>query len=337
MKKIIGLLIVLFCLVPILTWPNSVKANYNIDNRCNYVDTAHEDVNGGGGYYQTFYAKENRLTSAVLTLGALAVDATATLKIMTAEGNQLASQALTVAGANPVVPAPYSFDNFSPITVTAGQMYKLVLLRSAGPSLYWYKTTVCDVSGNGYVDGASFPGMDYVFTTYGYTENTPTPTPTTGIAAPTSVAAEYVTATSKVKITWNKSSTTDIDGYRIFRSEQKTEDFTKVGTVDKGIYEYSDSEISASKTYYYYVRAYKGSDESENSNTATVTIPAKKTTPATTAAKSASSWWLYAILGGSAALLIAFLIVYEIKLKKMWAKPKEGKEKKENPPAGGAK
>jgi len=325
MKKIIGLLFVFFLMVPIFLLPaTKVKAESSADIFCSFMDPAmFENVNNSGGYYQTFYPTKNRLTKVVLHLAAFMTDSTATMKLLSSDGTELASASQTVTGTNPVAPADYTFEGFS-VTITPGNKYQLVLIRSAGATLYWYKTTACAIQGNLYSNGTSWPGADYVFTSYGYDEATPEPA---GIAAPTSVAAEYVTATSKVKITWNKSSTTDIDGYRIFRSEQKTKDFTKVGTVDKGIYEYSDSEISASKTYYYYVRAYKGSDESENSNTATVTIPAKKTTPITTAAKQTSSWWLYAILGGSAALLIAFLIVYEIKFKKKWEKPKEGKEK----------
>jgi hypothetical protein len=319
-KKIFGLLFSILLLSTILISPNSAKANYNIDNKCAYVDTTNQNVDNSGGYYQTFYPKENRITSAVLMLGALGGNATATLKIMDNTGNVLVQQSMTVTGVvwPPVTPAPFSFDNFSPLTVTPGQMYKLVLLRSSGPSLYWYTTTTCDVQGNGYANGASFPGMDYVFTTYGYTVPTPTPTPTTQIAAPTNAAATYSSSTKKVKVSWDKSSTADIDGYNIYRSENQTNSFAKIGQTDSKTQEYQDANIVAQKNYSYYIKAYKGSNESAQSNTASVTTP-NTLTPISSIATNQTNWFFYLLFGGVGLLLIIFLIVYELKLKKLWA------------------
>ena len=326
MKKILGLLVGFLFLAPILVLPNSAKANYSVDTTCAFMDnTMFENVNAGGGYYQTFYPKENRITSAVLKLGAFLTDSTATLKILNSSDNVLATQSLTVTGANPADPTDYSFDSFSAITVTPGQMYKLVLIKSAGVTLYWYKSTNCNIQGNGYANGTSFPGMDYVFTTYGYTVPTPepTPTPTTQIAAPTNVAAAYLSGTQKVKVSWDKSSTVDIDGYNIYRSENQTKSFVKVGQTDGKTVEYSDAKIAAKKTYYYYVKTYKGSGESAQSNTASVTTPNTLTTSIGSIATNQTNWFFYLLFGGVGLLLIIFLIVYELKLKKLWANGKK--------------
>jgi len=331
MKKLLGLVVGILLLAPLLATPlDSAKANYNIDNRCNFQDdTLYENVNGGGGYYQTFTPKENRITSAVLMLGAFQTDSTATLKIMDSGSSTLATQAITVSGGNPVVPAPFSFDNFSPITVTPGHVYKLALVRSAGNTLYWYKTTTCDISGNAYADGASLPAADYVFTTYGYTESSPapTPTPSTQIAAPTKTAATYQASTKQVKLTWDKSTTTDIEGYNIYRSEDASQSFTKLGQVGGSVTEYQDTTIIAKKTYYYYVKTYKSSNESAQSNTASVTIPNNLTAATANTTANLTNWFFYLLFGGVALALIIFLIVYELKLKKKWAEQaKNGKK-----------
>lgn len=319
MKKILGLLVAFLLLAPILILPNSAKANYSVDTTCAFMDaTMYENVNAGGGYYQTFYPTQNRITSAVLKLGAFLTDSTATLKILNSSDNVLATQSLTVSGANPANPTDYSFDSFAAITVTPGQMYKIVLIKSAGNTLYWYKSTNCNIQGNGYANGASFPGMDYVFTTYGYTVPAPTPTPTTQIAAPANVAAAYSSSTKKVKVSWDKSSTADIDGYNIYRSEDQTKSFAKIGQTDSKTTQYQDANIVAKKTYYYYVKAYKGSNESAQSNTASVTTP-NTLTPISSIATNQTNWFFYLLFGGVGLLLIIFLIVYELKLKKLWA------------------
>ena len=332
MKKIIGHLICLFFLVPILSLPvTKVKAESSPDISCSFMDpTLYENVDNSGGYYQTFYPTKNRLNKIVLHLAAFQTDSTATVKLLSSDGSELASQSQNVTGAEPVSPADYTFAGFS-VIITPGNLYKLVLLRSAGNTLYWYKTTNCAIAGNVYAGGTPFAAADYVFTTYGYDAASDQPaSETSSIAAPTDAKAEYVASGNKVKISWTKSATTDIDGYRIFRSLEKTKGFTKVGSTDNKTYEYFDTTITANKTYYYLVKAYKSGDEGTSSDIAEVKIPATaKTTTPTTAATQGSWLWFYLLFGGVGLLLIIFLIVYELKLKKRWAQPKEGKEKKE--------
>jgi len=330
MKKIIGLFICLFFFVPFFYLPvTKVKAESSADISCSFMDpTMFENVNNSGGYYQTFYPTKNRLTKIVMHLAAFMTDSTATMKLLSGEGSELASASQTVAGTNPASPADYTFEGFS-VTITPGNKYQLVLIRSAGATLYWYKTTACAIQGNLYANGTSWPGADYVFTSYGYNAESDQPASDTSIAAPTDVKAEYVTSGNKVKVSWTKTATASIDGYRIYRSEVKTKDFAKVGLTDNKTFEYFDTTITASKTYYYYVKAYKSGDEGASSDIAEVKIPATAKTTPTTASLQGGLLWLYLLFGGVGLLLIIFLIIYELKLKKMWAKPKKGEEKKE--------
>jgi len=102
-------------------------------------------------------------------------------------------------------------------------------------------------------------------------------TVSTAIVKPTNLKATFVEAgaTSRgVKLVWDISKTSDINGYKIFRSESATKGFLKIGEITKESFEYLDVNIAASKIYYYQVRAYKGTEQSASSNTASATTPA---------------------------------------------------------------
>jgi hypothetical protein len=100
---------------------------------------------------------------------------------------------------------------------------------------------------------------------------TPTATTSSSIEKPTELKAEYAEG---AKLTWKASKTTDISGYLVFRSEAKGEGYQGIGKVEKTKVEYLDKTAVAGTTYYYIVRAYKGTDQSASSNEASLTIPA---------------------------------------------------------------
>lgn len=93
---------------------------------------------------------------------------------------------------------------------------------------------------------------------------------TASIAKPTELKATY---NKTVNLDWKASTTLDIDGYKIFRSETKGKGYSKIGQVTKASTTYSDRTVLLGKTYYYIVRAYKGSGQSGSSNEASITIP----------------------------------------------------------------
>ncbi|OGD62328.1 hypothetical protein A2215_03795 [Candidatus Berkelbacteria bacterium RIFOXYA2_FULL_43_10] len=96
------------------------------------------------------------------------------------------------------------------------------------------------------------------------------------IAKPTNLTATYFDqADSKgVKLAWTASKTSDIDGYKVFRSDKEKSGYGKIGEVKKNVVEYLDENVVAATAYYYQVRAIKGSEQSASSNTASVTTPA---------------------------------------------------------------
>lgn len=148
------------------------------------------------------------------------------------------------------------------------------------------------------------------------------------IIAPTNAEAVYMADVNKIKISWEKSATTDIDGYHVFRSTDKTKDFTRISQTDSKTYEYLDTVFNADKTYYYYVVGYKDLTDGLKSNVAEVTTPktiiVKKVTPVTTTTSSpkTTNWWLYVFVAAD-VLLVFFFVIYELKLKKIRTKKKK--------------
>lgn len=103
------------------------------------------------------------------------------------------------------------------------------------------------------------------------TGEAPAATVSTSIVKPTGLTATY---SDGVALTWKASTTADVDGYIVFRSETKGKGYTKLTNVAKAKLDYTDKTAAASKTYYYVVRATKGVEQSASSNEATITIPA---------------------------------------------------------------
>ena len=69
----------------------------------------------------------------------------------------------------------------------------------------------------------------------------------------------------KIELSWQKSLSPDIEGYKIFRREEGQK-FGKIAEASKDSERYIDSKVEKSKKYYYIIRAYKGKSESKSSN-----------------------------------------------------------------------
>lgn len=197
---------------------------------------------------------------------------------------------------------------FSPaLELTPGQIYYIQVDVLDGPNnLFWYRSAgECYNRGNATAEGAAEP-WDFLFQTYGnmYTVPVATPPPTTPTAATTttppatstpSTTTVVTTATPKTTtsasiavpsdpqaayddinksafFSWKASTTADIEGYVISRSEDGTT-FTDLGAVTKDVTSYSDMNVTEGKTYYYQVKAYKGTIASPVSAVVSVAIP----------------------------------------------------------------
>lgn len=193
----------------------------------------------------------------------------------------------------------YEFTFPTAADVHSGVNYQLVLWLTnkaeTSGTFYWRSVTdaSCYPGGNIKINTTiDWPALDFGFQVYGYnnatppadvetgdntgTGNTPSSNVSSSIAKPTTLAAEYSSDVTKkgVKLTWKASTTSDIDGYKVYRSVTKGKSYAKLTQIGKSILEYTDQTTEAGKTYYYIVRAYSGSAESASSNEASALVPA---------------------------------------------------------------
>lgn len=109
-------------------------------------------------------------------------------------------------------------------------------------------------------------------TTTQATTPAPKTTTSTSITVPIEPQVSFDDINNAVLLGWKASTTTDIDGYIVSRSEDgKT--FTDLGAIGKGVTTYTDKDIISGKTYYYQVKAYKGTLSSLATATILVKIP----------------------------------------------------------------
>jgi hypothetical protein len=219
-------------------------------------------------------------------------DGSVTLRLIrVASGETIYGQAKGIAG--------WTWYTFTPdagsVAVNAGEVYEINISTSSA--------TQWKLGTNGYPNGMAYypdadPDTDFYFRTYGTPAASPSAsssaTPTTSAApgsgivgsapatttdssikSPTALKAEDVSDKDKnepkVKLTWTASTTTSIDGYRVYSKKEGDADFALVAEINKDTKEYTDAKVEFDKKYTYMVRANKSNKESESSNEVTIT------------------------------------------------------------------
>lgn len=363
MKKFLVLIsLVLISGFYFITLTSKAAAASTADQYCSNSNLqSYESIRRNGtDYRQAFVPTQNRVNNIAVKVGGNNISGQATLRVYSSPSgtdNQLLRSDRTFSNLNSTV--VWYFNDFGDVTLTPGTTY-YISLASSVDFLYWYSvdSAGCTAPGMAYLNGAQqLYKLD--FTTFGFTytppqsddttsgnstttadtssavsptgqstgsNNAPTTTTSAAIKAAEGLKAEY--ANSAVKLTWTKSATTDIDGYKIFRSEEKTSNFKEIGKTVKATVEYTDNkDLVANKTYYYFVRAYKATVESASTSTIEIKIPeaTAATTTAATIKKGAIPFFtsntdattdyseieLYWILGGVIGTLLILLIAYE--------------------------
>lgn len=266
------------------------------------VETSY-DMLGAGGIVrsQTFEPSLNRLTEVYIKIGGLNLTGGTpiTLKLYGPgfDGPEMANKTIL-----PTMDTPSyrSWVFSSPVTVTPGTTYKLVLSTTGPGSVYWYYgegDQNCDGKNRTYAfRDSNRMTWDWNYKTLGYnvvdstggTSQTETGdavtttattsetlgTTTTSIVKPTTLTVAYSDTDRGIKLTWKASTTTDIDGYKVFRYEGDVKTPVKIASTAKDKLEYLDTDVVAGKTYSYQIRAYKADTQSVSSNIATATVPA---------------------------------------------------------------
>jgi hypothetical protein len=258
--------------------------------------------NAYGRFAQTFKPTKSKLDKVQLELANVPGEATLTVNIRHRSGLIWQEGWMTTVSNQAIVNGWNTFD-FSDIDlqVTDNDTYGIYVdcgdadtqwKYKGGPSVYdrgfmiWQSTDKLDWDYNfktwGYnpaTEEGSDPPDDSAPTNpavTGTSSETPSATTSASIVKPTNLTATYSDETDSkgVKLAWTASKTTDIDGYKIFRSETAINGYGKIGETKKAIIEFLDDNVASATTYYYQVRAIKGSEQSASSNTASATTPA---------------------------------------------------------------
>ncbi len=132
-----------------------------------------------------------------------------------------------------------------------------------------YAQVASNLTTSNYTDSGLTAGTTYWYkvASYDAVGNISAQTPSTGISGTTAAAADTTppnapagtisvggATSSSLAVSWTASTSTDVTGYKIYRSTSSTGTYTQVGTSSTTAY--TDSGLSSSTTYYYKVSAY---------------------------------------------------------------------------------
>lgn len=367
MKKVLLVLFAAIIVVSGLLFTSKTKAESEVQDQYCVAGSGYETLGNNGVSSQTFVPIENRLSYINLKIGGIGLNGgtsiTATI-LESFNGTVIGSKSVLPTMAESGI-RQWVFS--APLTLDTSKTYQIKLEKIGSGTVYWYYgegDQTCDGNNRtyGFRDEIR-QSWDFNYGTYGYNQSVDLPINTNGNAnsntnananvntnsvvinagqsagsgsapaAATSAlikAASGLTATyadNAVKLIWTKTTTADIDGYKVFRSEEKTKNFKEIGKNTKTTFEYVDTkDLTANKIYYYFVRAYKGTAESASTETAEITIPEAVAVAANTNTNKSvlpvlsnyiddtdyEEIQLYWILGGVISILLVLLAAYEI-------------------------
>ncbi|MCX6811267.1 MAG: hypothetical protein NT039_01035 [Candidatus Berkelbacteria bacterium] len=284
--------IIIFCVVSVLILiPAGEALAYQIDQHNDSSPLTPVNIHSFNFLAQTFKPKFPTLNLVTVYLG-IGGGQLVTIKLVRdSNGQTILSSQQNINNAYSWVsmPAPGSG-----LAVTPGEVLKIEITTDS-------RTMCWQVGENLYDRGEAYYGgtpqdSDFYFRVYG----TPPPPATSSPGSSSSVAplpsgtqgAAPAATTDKsidvpknfkaadisniknnepkVKLTWDRSETSDVDGYRIYAKDDSSQ-FGLVTEINKDTNEYEDINVSFDKKYTYMVRAFRNNAESDSSNEATVT------------------------------------------------------------------
>ena len=298
---------------------------------------------------QTFTPTMNRLTSISLALeGGADINAAVKMELSIVGAGLVLSKTETTQQA---LVAWVDF-TFPTVSIDTSQQYKITVTTLSNTAMWIVSTIQCYSGGVAFVDGAPKAIQDFGFVTYGYNYVPPTLTPAptstpipTVILTPTplvivkpgTLEAVFVSEENGINLAWSESTTTDITGYNIYRSESESTGFLKIAGVEKGITEYlNNTDVEQETTYYFIVKAFKGETESLASPTAQVETPTLDVLDGEIVPETPISvlqvifgQYLIFIIGGillflTIVIIIVYLIIRNSRKKKINTEPIEG-------------
>lgn len=120
-----------------------------------------------------------------------------------------------------------------------------------------------------------------------------------------------------ITLTWEKSVTEGVSGYTIFRQFDAMGDIYKIGELKSDNLSFKDRKATTDQEFFYFVRATKGDQQSNDSNKVSATAIANTATLATEPSTKKMDFTLWYIIGGfSVAIIATIVLIIYLKLKK---------------------
>jgi hypothetical protein len=283
--------VIIFCVVFVLIFiPAGEALAYQLDQHNDSSPLIPVNIYSFNFLSQTFKPKFPTLNLVTVYLGNGGGEL-ATLKLVRVSNGQ------TILSSQQNINSAYSWVSMpapgSGLTVTPGEVLKIEITTNSLVMAWQVGENIYD-RGEAYYGGMP-QDSDFYFRVYG----TPPPPATSSPGSSSSVAplpsgtqgaspaattdksidvpknfkaadiSDVKNSEPKVKLTWDKSETSDIDGYRIYSRDDSSQ-FGLVTETDKEAAKYEDVNVSFNKKYTYMVRAFRGNAESDSSNEATI-------------------------------------------------------------------
>ena len=148
--------------------------------------------------------------------------------------------------------------------------------RSTGDDSNYTQIAVVGADMTNYSDSALSDGTTYVYRVrayndYGQSDYCPEADATIPLAVPENLSGTAVSAT-RIDLVWSDNSMVE-SGFEIERSLNGIDSFSLIATLDTDVEDYSDTSVTAGRTYYYRIRSTSLSLASTYSDSAQVTTP----------------------------------------------------------------
>jgi hypothetical protein len=303
-RKLSKLLVSFLVMIFVFSQAPLIYGADEIDQYCSGPWGGWTTINGHSDISQTFTPTQNRLGRIGLVLKG---DGNDTVYVRIQKNNTTIATGSTTEPSGSEV---WKYIDFDDIELIPGDQYKIKLTTggwSAG--WYRSSSSGCSDSGTAYLDGTE-KSYDWGFATWGHTYTAPeepaqddqpvvddqqpnseedqssdtdsaisegsNQAPSTevdfSIDPPSNLEASDVDKDQggKIKLSWDDSSTSSIEGYLVFRSEQRDGEYKNIAKTGKQVLTYTDN-VENEKSFYYFVRAYEGEGESASSNKAKAT------------------------------------------------------------------
>ncbi|HLC38844.1 MAG TPA: fibronectin type III domain-containing protein [Patescibacteria group bacterium] len=302
MNKIKSLLSILTFLTSILIPQTRVQALASLDQVCSNGVAGNPDVSFLSHEPAQIFVPTKHTLDAISVYLKTEIGGTSRVRAQVLNATTSPGQIITDKTQEVTSTASWVIFDFPDVSMPTG-MYAIILsdMDLNGHTVWYHGESACYARGYAAINNIPDLNFDFGFAVYASDPANPqNPAPNTNSnssnstnpqynsqagtgAAPASQTSSTILPPSKLNakdvefdyggsilLTWFPSKSQNIDGYKLFRSQNSNGPFSEIARTPAMVGGFIDKNATTSITYYYIVRAYKGSLESANSNLASL-------------------------------------------------------------------